>query len=66
MACTYTIFLIEVPDPYPPSNGRQISVASGLSVPTVTYIIQTFAVFDTFRRDSIILNPLNLVQSGKS
>ena len=31
-------FRIEVPDPYPHLNGKQIRRASGLSVPTVTFI----------------------------
>ena len=32
----YSIFRIEVPDPYPHLNGGQIRRASGLSIPTVT------------------------------
>ena len=34
----YSIFRIEVPNPYPHLNGGQIRLASGLSVPTVTYM----------------------------
>ena len=34
----YPIFRIKVPDLYPHSNGGQIRRASGLSVPTVTFI----------------------------
>ena len=42
----YPIFWIEVPDPYSHSNGGQIRCASGLSVPTVTYIEFYFTLDD--------------------